>query len=45
MKVESMVMREFLVLGRDYGDGKSERNLTQGNPPLVDAAFIVKPIL
>jgi hypothetical protein len=45
LEVESMVVRELLVFGRNDGDGKSWRNLTKGNPPLVDAAFMVEPIL
>jgi hypothetical protein len=45
LEVESMVVRELLVFGRNYSDRKSGRNLTKGNPSLVDAAFMVKPIL
>jgi hypothetical protein len=40
-----MVVRELLVFGRNYSDRKSGRNLTKGNPSLVDAAFMVKAIL
>ena len=45
LKVESMMVRELLVFGRNDGDGKSEGNLIQGNPPLVDTAFMVQPVL
>jgi hypothetical protein len=40
-----MVVRKFLVFGRDDGDGKSRRDLTKGNPPLVDTVFMVELIL
>jgi hypothetical protein len=45
LEIEAMVVRKLLVFGRDDGDGKSGRDLTQGNPPLVDTAFMVEPIL
>jgi hypothetical protein len=45
LEVESMVMRELLVFGRNYSNRKSRRNLIKGNPSMVDSAFTVKPIL
>jgi hypothetical protein len=40
-----MMVRELLVFGRNYSDRNSGRNLIKGNPSLVDAAFMMKPIL
>jgi hypothetical protein len=45
LEVESVVVGKFLVFGCDDGNGKSGRDLAQGNPPLVDTAFMVEPIL
>jgi hypothetical protein len=45
LEVESMVVRELLVFGRNYSDRKGGRNLIKGNPLLVDKVLMVKTIL